>query len=308
MDRGDLLDANGRSSPPGQGAQRSAADDVKITRHRQPGQHQRAHRDEQRARHPRRALHALTRLDHNRANTQLAEKLGVPSPRSEPRRSGATTGHSCTPTCSTPWSVAARRRAGGRPGVAGQHFIPTVATRGGAIIEARGASSAASAAIATIDHCPTWLQRHVRGRLGVDVGAVRRLVRRARGHRLVVPVHRRRRSPGRSSRDSTSTTSPRAHRRLGRPRRVRARPRQGARPHLSRAGTNVRPSPLTGHECAAPPAHSCPVAAISGTSVPRSASRRSGGERSEVGLVRDRSARKISSPPSTSRIAASRTL
>jgi malate dehydrogenase len=42
--------------------------------------------------------------------------------------------------------------------VAGQHFIPTVAKRGAAIIEARGASSAASAASATVDHARTWAQ------------------------------------------------------------------------------------------------------------------------------------------------------
>ena len=68
-------------------------------------------------------------------------------------------------------------------------FIPTVAKRGAAIIEARGSSSAASAANATIDAARDWLLGSADGRLGVDGGRVRRLVRRARGPGLVVPGH-----------------------------------------------------------------------------------------------------------------------
>ena len=51
----------------------------------------------------------------------------------------------------------AGRRAGQRPGVAGEDFIPTVQKRGAAIIDARGASSAASAANAAIDHMRDWV-------------------------------------------------------------------------------------------------------------------------------------------------------
>ena len=66
-------------------------------------------------------------------------------------------------------------------------FIPTVAKRGAAIIDARGASSAASAASATTDAARDWLLGSAEGRLGVDGGAVRRQLRRPRGFDLVVP-------------------------------------------------------------------------------------------------------------------------
>ena len=68
-------------------------------------------------------------------------------------------------------------------------FIPTVAKRGAAIIEARGSSSAASAASATIDAAHDWLLGSAAGRLGLDGGRLRRLVRRARGPDLVLPRH-----------------------------------------------------------------------------------------------------------------------
>ena len=50
-----------------------------------------------------------------------------------------------------------RGRARRRPGVAGSSFLPTVQKRGAAIIEARGASSAASAANATVEHMRDWV-------------------------------------------------------------------------------------------------------------------------------------------------------
>ena len=53
-------------------------------------------------------------------------------------------------------------------------FIPTVAKRGAAIIEARGSSSAASAASATIDAARDWLSGSADGRLGLDGGRLRR--------------------------------------------------------------------------------------------------------------------------------------
>ena len=51
-------------------------------------------------------------------------------------------------------------------------YIPTVAKRGAAIIEARGASSAASAANAAVDHIRSWSLGTRRGRLGVHGDAV----------------------------------------------------------------------------------------------------------------------------------------
>ena len=59
-------------------------------------------------------------------------------------------------------------------------FIPTVQQRGAAIIEARGLSSAASAANAAVDHVRDWALGTASGRLGEHGRAVRRLLRRAR--------------------------------------------------------------------------------------------------------------------------------
>ena len=68
-------------------------------------------------------------------------------------------------------------------------FIPTVAKRGAAIIEARGASSAASAANAAVDHIRTWALGTPDGDWVSMAIPSRRLLRRARGPHLVVPVH-----------------------------------------------------------------------------------------------------------------------
>ena len=90
-------------------------------------------------------------------------------------------------------------------------FIPTVAKRGAAIIEARGLSSAASAANAAIDHMRTWALGTADGRLGVSMaipsdgcyGVPEGLI-------SVVPVHHHGRRATRSCRASTSTTTPAA--------------------------------------------------------------------------------------------------
>ena len=66
-------------------------------------------------------------------------------------------------------------------------FIPTVQKRGAAIIEARGSSSAASAANAAIDHVRDWVHGTPDGRLGVDGDPVRRQLRRGRGPDVLVP-------------------------------------------------------------------------------------------------------------------------
>ena len=64
-------------------------------------------------------------------------------------------------------------------------FIPTVQKRGAAIIEARGLSSAASAANAAIDHVRDWV--HGTRRLGVDGHSVGRQLRHSRGHHVRLP-------------------------------------------------------------------------------------------------------------------------
>ncbi|MEU0495609.1 malate dehydrogenase [Mycobacterium sp. NPDC006124] len=101
---------------------------------------------------------ALTRLDHNRALAALAAHAGVHV--TDVSRVTVWGNHSPTMYPDVFHAV-----VGGRPGAEfaadtdwlTNHFIPTVATRGTAIIEARGTSSAASAANAAIDHVRDWV-------------------------------------------------------------------------------------------------------------------------------------------------------
>ena len=126
----------------------------------QPGQHQRADRDVERRRRAARAVHGddAARPEPGRcpAGQEGRRARSATSPTS---RCGATTRPRCTPTCST-----RRWRGGDAWEAVGQDqdwlendFIPTVGKRGAAIIEARGASSAASAANAAIDHVHDWV-------------------------------------------------------------------------------------------------------------------------------------------------------
>ena len=104
---------------------------------------------------------AMTRLDHNRAKAQVAAKLGVPV--GDVRKMTVWGNHSATQ-----YPDVFHAEAGGEPVVGrlgGQDcidwiegtFIPTVQQRGAAIIEARGSSSAASAASAAVDHVHDWV-------------------------------------------------------------------------------------------------------------------------------------------------------
>jgi len=99
---------------------------------------------------------AMTRLDHNRALAQLAHKTGVHV--SEVRRMIIWGNHSATQ-----YPDLAHAEVDGKPAKAlvdakwiEESFIPVVQQRGAAVIKARGASSAASAASAAIDHVHTW--------------------------------------------------------------------------------------------------------------------------------------------------------
>jgi malate dehydrogenase len=100
---------------------------------------------------------AMTRLDHNRAISQLAAKTG--SRVADIRRMTIWGNHSATQYPDISHAIVA-----GRPAMDGidrswltDDFIPTVQQRGAAIIKARGASSAASAASAAIDHVHDWV-------------------------------------------------------------------------------------------------------------------------------------------------------
>ncbi len=104
----------------------------------------------------RRQFTAMTRLDHNRALSQLAEKTGAPC--RDIRRMTVWGNHS-----STQYPDLGHCLVAGRPARevveeswVRDTFIPTVQQRGAAVIAARGASSAASAASAAIDHVRSW--------------------------------------------------------------------------------------------------------------------------------------------------------
>jgi malate dehydrogenase len=100
---------------------------------------------------------AMTRLDHNRAVTQLAQRLDAPV--TAVKKMTIWGNHS-----TTQYPDLFHCEVGGRNAyeAVGDHdwidqtYIPAVAKRGAAIIEARGASSAASAANAAIDHVRSW--------------------------------------------------------------------------------------------------------------------------------------------------------
>jgi malate dehydrogenase len=101
---------------------------------------------------------AMTRLDHNRAVSQLAAKVGRPV--SSVRKMTVWGNHSTTQypdlfRCEVDGRNAAEM-VGDQAWIE-DSFIPTVAKRGAAVIKARGSSSAASAANAAIDHVRSWV-------------------------------------------------------------------------------------------------------------------------------------------------------
>jgi len=159
MERGDLLSANGAIfTGQGKALNDHAADDVRIGVTGNPANTNALIAMSNAPDIPQERFSALTRLDHNRAMSQLAAKTG--SKVSDISKLTIWGNHSATQ-----YPDIFHAEIGGRNAaeVVGDHqwiendFIPTVAKRGAAIIEARGASSAASAASATIDAARTWL-------------------------------------------------------------------------------------------------------------------------------------------------------
>jgi malate dehydrogenase len=105
---------------------------------------------------PGRHFTAMTRLDHNRALCQLAEKTGTHV--NDIARMTIWGNHSATQYPDLSHALVAGKNAASlveRSWVE-QTFIPTVQQRGAAVIKARGSSSAASAASAALDHMRTW--------------------------------------------------------------------------------------------------------------------------------------------------------
>ena len=106
---------------------------------------------------------AMTRLDHNRAIAQLAEKTGVHV--TDIRRMTIWGNHSSTQYPDISHTLVAGKSAGSLVdrNWFENTFIPTVQQRGAAVIKARGSSSAASAASAALDHMRTWFTGSAEG-------------------------------------------------------------------------------------------------------------------------------------------------
>ncbi len=159
MERGDLLQANGGIfKPQGEALNAGAADDVRVLVVGNPANTNALIASSHAPDVPADRFTAMTRLDHNRALSQLSKKTGTPV--SDIRRLTIWGNHSATQ-----YPDIFHAEVGGKNAaevVSDQawlenDFIPTVAKRGAAIIDARGASSAASAANAAIDHVHDWV-------------------------------------------------------------------------------------------------------------------------------------------------------
>ncbi len=159
MERADLLEANGAIfKPQGEAIAAGAADDIRVLVVGNPANTNAliamSHADGV----PRERFTAMTRLDHNRAVAQLAQKTGAAV--SEITNMAVWGNHSPT---MYPDLFNAKVRgerawdAVGDESWVADEYIPRVGKRGAEIIEARGASSAASAANAAIDHVRDWV-------------------------------------------------------------------------------------------------------------------------------------------------------
>jgi malate dehydrogenase len=156
MERGDLLEANGGIfKPQGEAINAGAASDVKVLVVGNPANTNALIAQSHAPDVPADRFTAMTRLDHNRALAQLAKKLGVSV--SEIKKLAIWGNHSATQYPSVQHAEVAGKSVDVDQAWLENDFIPTVAKRGAAIIEARGLSSAASAASAAIDHVHTWV-------------------------------------------------------------------------------------------------------------------------------------------------------
>jgi len=159
MERADLLEANGAIfKPQGQALNAHAADDVKILVVGNPANTNALIAQSNAPDIPAQRFTAMTRLDENRAVAQLAQKLSVGV---EDINDLVVWGNH-SPTM---FPDLFNAKVNGRPAIEqvdegwyAEEYIPRVGKRGAEIIDARGASSAASAANAAIDHVSDWVQ------------------------------------------------------------------------------------------------------------------------------------------------------
>lgn len=158
MERKDLLSANGGIfKPQGEAIARSAKKDIKVLVVGNPANTNALIALNNAAGIDPRQFTAMTRLDHNRALSQLAMRVNRPV--SSIKKMTVWGNHS-----TTQYPDLSHCEVDGKPAKSlvnddvwiNDTFIPTVAKRGAAVIKARGASSAASAANAAIDHIRSW--------------------------------------------------------------------------------------------------------------------------------------------------------
>jgi len=158
MERKDLLEANGAIfTVQGKALAASAADDVRVLVVGNPANTNCLIAMNNAASIPNERFTAMTRLDHNRAKAQLAAKTGEPV--------AAVTNMTIWGNHSaTQYPDVFNAKVGGKAASdlveqswIEADFIPTVQQRGAAVLEARGASSAASAASAALDHMREWV-------------------------------------------------------------------------------------------------------------------------------------------------------
>ncbi|MBV9465325.1 MAG: malate dehydrogenase [Solirubrobacterales bacterium] len=159
MERSDLLEANGGIfKPQGEALNEHAASDIKVLVVGNPANTNCLIAQSSAPDIPRERFAAMTRLDHNRAIGQLASKTGAQV--KEITNMTVWGNHSATQ-----YPDISHAKVAGRPAPdvvddqqwVENEFIPTVQKRGAAIIEARGSSSAASAANAAIDCVHDWV-------------------------------------------------------------------------------------------------------------------------------------------------------
>jgi malate dehydrogenase len=159
MERADLLEANGQIfKPQGEAIAAGAADDVRVLVVGNPANTNALIAMSNAKDVPRERFTAMVRLDHNRAIAQLSKKTGAAV--SDIKKMSVWGNHSptmypdlthCEVDGKTAWDV-----VGDEKWIADE-YIPKVGKRGAEIIDARGASSAASAASAAIDHVRDWV-------------------------------------------------------------------------------------------------------------------------------------------------------
>jgi len=160
MERSDLLEANGAIfKPQGEAINAGAADDIKILVVGNPANTNALIAQANAPDVPKERFTAMTRLDHNRAIAQLAAKTGA----SVSDITNMTIWGNHSPTMFPDLYNAKVKGSSAFEAVGSDldwyrdTYQPTVGKRGAAIIDARGASSAASAASAAIDHIHDWV-------------------------------------------------------------------------------------------------------------------------------------------------------